>query len=88
MYEKGKSFEKYVKKLLKRQGYLVIRAASSKPIDLVAIKDGKVILVECKFRNYLSPEDKEKLRKIAEITKIDILIATHENGRVVLRKPD
>jgi hypothetical protein len=45
-----------------------------------------VILVKCKFRNYLSLEDKEKPRKIAEITKIDILIATHENGKVVLKE--
>ena len=85
-YRRGKDFENYVKKILRREGYFVVRAASSKPVDLVAIKDGKVFFVECKVNNYVPPEDREKLRKITEETKLDVFIATHEGGRVVLKR--
>jgi Holliday junction resolvase len=86
VYRRGRRFENYVKEVLTREGYFVVRAAGSKPVDLVAVKDGKVFFVECKTKNYVSPEDREKLRRIAKKTKLDILIATHENGRVVLKR--
>lgn len=85
-YRRGRRFENYVKGILEREGYFVVRAAGSKPVDLVAIKDGKVFFVECKVNSYVPPEDREKLRKIAEETGLDVLIATHEGGRVVLRR--
>jgi len=60
-YQKGRNFEYQVKKLLQSQGFTVFRCASSKPLDLVAFKLGKVLLVECKTSLNISEKDKEKL---------------------------
>lgn len=81
---RGIRFENYVKRKLEQQGYFVVRAAASKPVDLVIIKNGEVMLVECKFNNYLSPEDREKLAEISKKTGLKVMIATHHNGKVVL----
>src|SRR2546428_2467088 len=47
-YIMGRRLEYRIRDIFRREGYLVIRAASSKPIDLVCIKNGKTVLVECK----------------------------------------
>jgi len=47
-YLKGYRLERAVKKALENSGFFVVRAASSKPIDLVAIKYPDVLIVECK----------------------------------------
>ena len=65
-YRKGRRFEWEVRKLLEERGYVVIRAARSKPVDLVAMKEGEILLIECKYDSYLSKERKEELIRIAE----------------------
>jgi transcription elongation factor Elf1 len=60
-YAKGRRFEYQIKKLLESQGYTVFRFASSKPLDLVAIRNGKVMFIECKATPDISLKDKEKL---------------------------
>jgi len=47
-YYRGYRFERQVRDLLKGQGFLVVRGAASKPVDLVAFRDGYVVVVECK----------------------------------------
>jgi len=47
-YLKGYRLERAVKKALENSGFFVVRAASSKPIDLVAVKFPDVLIVECK----------------------------------------
>lgn len=47
-YYRGYRFERQVRDLLRGQGFIVVRGAASKPIDLVAFKDGYVVVVECK----------------------------------------
>lgn len=42
------TFEYRMQKILEKKDYLVINCARSKPFDLIAIKDGKVFLIECK----------------------------------------
>lgn len=65
-YRKGRSFEYQVRDMMSRGGWLVIRAARSKPVDLICIKDGKVALVECKYDTYISKKEKEALKGMAE----------------------
>lgn len=74
-YAKGRRLEYRVKRVLESWGYFVVRCAGSKPVDLVAIKDGKAILVEVKSRNYLKPDEREKLRKIQETSGAEIWLA-------------
>jgi hypothetical protein len=47
-YHRGYRFERRIRDLLRGQGFVVVRGAASKPIDLVAFKDGVACVVECK----------------------------------------
>jgi Holliday junction resolvase len=48
-YRKGRRLEYIVRDVFRRRGWFVVRAAASKPVDLVCLKDGEVVLVECKY---------------------------------------
>ena len=44
----GRRLEYAVRRKLKSVGFVVFRCAGSRPVDLVAFRDGKILLVECK----------------------------------------
>jgi len=48
-YRKGRRLEHVVRDMFRRRGWLVVRAAASKPVDLVCLKGGETVLVECKY---------------------------------------
>jgi Holliday junction resolvase len=48
-YRKGRRLEYVVRDMFRRRGWLVVRAAASRPVDLVCLKDGEIVLVECKY---------------------------------------
>jgi Holliday junction resolvase len=48
-YRKGRRLEYVVRDMFRRRGWFVVRAAASKPVDLVCLKDGEIALVECKY---------------------------------------
>ncbi|MCS7125648.1 MAG: hypothetical protein NZ929_01885 [Aigarchaeota archaeon] len=66
-YLKGRRFEWQVKNLLEKKSWLVVRAARSKPVDLVALKNGLILLIECKYSSKLIERDKSRLIKLADI---------------------
>jgi Holliday junction resolvase len=80
-YAKGRAFEYQVKKLLENQGYIVFRCASSKPLDLVAFKMGKVLVCECKT-GFVSEKDKEKLGEWSVKLGFPMALFTKDNGNV------
>jgi len=87
-YAKGARFERRVKRALEDRGYFVIRASSSKPIDLVCIKNGEVLLIECKLRaRSIGRRALEEVRRISERTRVRGLIATVRDGEIVLIDP-
>jgi len=67
-YEKGRLLEYAVKRKLKAVGYTVFRCAGSKPCDLMALKPGESLLVECKTgRNpYVSQEALNRLKMLSQ----------------------
>jgi Holliday junction resolvase len=48
-YRSGRRLEYVVRDMFRRRGWFVVRAAASKPVDLVCLKDGEIVLVECKY---------------------------------------
>jgi len=64
-YAKGRRFEWSVKDLLEARGWIVVRAARSKPVDLVAMKDGRILLIECKYDSSISKDRKRLLLELA-----------------------
>ena len=89
-YRKGRSFEYYVREKFAKKGFLSVRASSSKgtpsyqpPIDIVAIRDGKVVLIECK-KNKKSIT-KKLISLNTELGKkygAESIIVYKDNGRV------
>ena len=85
-YKKGASFERRVRKALENKGYFVIRAAASRPVDLVAIRNGKTVLIECKSgSSRISKFRAKELLKLSKELKVDVLLAHEgEDGKVVI----
>jgi len=84
-YEKGRRFEYRVRDFFKEHGFLVIRAAQSKPIDLVCLKDGKSILVECKTnKKALGRQGREEMLKMAECSQAILIFAYKEKRQIKL----
>ena len=86
-YEAGRRLEYRIRDLFRRQGFLVIRAAQSKPIDLVCMKDGKSMLIECKAgRSFLDKDRKKELLSLSHQAGAPIILARRRRRAVVLTK--
>ncbi len=74
-----------VRDIFRRQGFLVIRAAQSKPIDLVCIRDGKSLLIECKAgRSFLGKDRMKELLGLSEEAGAPIILARRRRRNVEL----
>lgn len=69
-YKKGYLFERDLKLKLEKDGWSVIRSGGSKKPDIVAGKDGKIMIIECKVSKsnsvYISKEEVGNLEKVAD----------------------
>jgi len=86
-YVRGRNFEYQVKYKLVDQGYFVIRAAASKPIDLVAIRKGDVMLVECKRnKKQVTQRLREELRRLGEALNVSVAVAYRDITGIIIEK--
>jgi len=84
-YEAGRRLEYRIRNLFQKQGFVVIRAAQSKPIDLVCIKDGKPFLIECKAgRSYMGKERREEILALSRQAGAPVILAKRRKRRVEL----
>lgn len=82
-YRNGAELERACKRLFEANGYYVVRAAGSKgAADLVCLKRGEVVLVQCKLDGYLRPAERKAFQALAVQLHCDIVIAYwHKEGR-------
>ena len=76
-YQRGYRFEVRVRKHLEAQGWRVFRSAGSRgPADLLALRLGEVMLIQCKANNgYLTPAERQKLVALAnELGVIPVIV--------------
>jgi len=68
-YAGGADFEREVRAALAADGYeLVVRSAGSKTkVDLIAIKAGQVLLVQCKRSGICPPAERVRLLEVAAL---------------------
>lgn len=67
-YDAGTRFERETRKHLEADGYWVIKAAGSKgKADLVAIKPGQVLIVQCKRTGACPPAERAEVLRIARL---------------------
>ncbi|MEM1940850.1 MAG: restriction endonuclease [Candidatus Caldarchaeum sp.] len=86
-YRKGRRLEYVVRDVFKRRGWAVVRAAASKPVDLVCMKDGHTVVVECKHnKRYVTWGEVEPLVQLAEKAGAEpVLVLAEKRGKPVLR---
>ena len=84
-YEVGRRLEYRIRDLFRRNGYFVVRAAQSKPIDLVCLRNGRTVLVECKAgRSFLGKERKRELLDLGKQTGAAVVLARRKRRMVEL----
>jgi Holliday junction resolvase len=84
-YEVGRRLEYRIRDLFRRNGYFVVRAAQSKPIDLVCLRNGRSVLVECKAgRSFLGKERKRELLELAKQAGAAVVLARRRRRTVEL----
>ncbi|MEU7677926.1 hypothetical protein AB0C42_24300 [Micromonospora taraxaci] len=86
-YDKGRRFEWKTRDDLTPNGYEVLRAAGSKggtKIDLVAIKPGQLLFIQCKADGKLGPAEWNRVYEVAAWAgALPILAANGPRGRGV-----
>ena len=67
-HQQGRQLEYTVRRYLKTLGYTVFRCAGSRPVDLIAMKDGTTLLIECKtgLHPHLSAKQMNRIRDISK----------------------
>ncbi|MEM0459881.1 MAG: hypothetical protein QXZ31_08410 [Thermofilaceae archaeon] len=65
-YRRGRGFEYRVRSFLESRGWVVVRCSRSRPFDLVALKGGRILLVECKLDGRERREQRELQLELAE----------------------
>lgn len=75
--------------LFRKNGFFVIRAAQSKPIDLVCLRNGKSVLVECKAgSSFLGKARRQELLEIGQKAGAVVVLAKRKRRKVELTKLD
>lgn len=82
-YRVGRDFEYQTRDDLKRRGYLVVRTpASRSPTDLIAIKTGELIFVQCKLHGVMPPSEWNEFMDFAEsVSATPVMANRRECGR-------
>ena len=84
-YIKGRRLEYRVRDLFKKNGFIVIRAARSMPTDLVCLRDGESLFIECKARKSEFGEEKKKeLLNLAGIAGARPILAYRHKRKIYL----
>jgi Holliday junction resolvase len=81
-FQKGASFENYVKRKIEDLGYVARSAGSHGAFDLILIREGTAYGVQCK-KGRISKREKEHLIKVAKKYGMIPIVATKE-GRFVV----
>ncbi len=86
-YRKGRRLEYAVRDIFLRRGWVVVRSARSKPVDLVCMKKGRSVVVECKYgRAYVRFKEVEPLLELAEKAGAEPVVALAvKRGKIELR---
>jgi len=82
-YRKGRSLEYRVRDKLRRMGFFATRLPASKPFDVLAVKRGTVLFIECKYpKSYFPIGKREELVRLAEKYGAVPCLARNVNGRI------
>lgn len=79
MYKRGRDFEYAVKHNLEKNGFVCMRSPASKsPADLMAVRHGKTIFVQCKLHGALPPAEWNAFIDYAEKAGVSPIMAARK----------
>jgi Holliday junction resolvase len=82
-YARGRAFEYRVKGDLERHGFIVIRSPQSRsPFDLVALRVGVVLMIQCKSHGVLSPSEWNSLLDVGAKADATCLLASRHKRTI------
>lgn len=83
-YNAGRRFEYQVRDFLRSKGWWVLRSAGSKsPCDLVALRSGEMMLIQCKKSGNLSTVERDQLIELSrEHQCLVVLVKRSEKGKL------
>jgi Holliday junction resolvase len=83
LYAKGRAFEYRVRDYLRSKGWWVLRSPrSGSPLDLVALKRGRILMVQCKLNGVFLFADRQELFDLAEsVGAVAVMAARAFRGR-------
>jgi len=64
-YARGRRFEYRTRDYFRKLGWFVIRQSKSSFPDLVALRDGSILLVECKVDGYIPSSERRHIVRLA-----------------------
>lgn len=74
-----------VRDMFRSSGFFVIRAAQSKPIDLVCLRGGMSVLVECKAgTSFLGDKRRRELLALGQQAGATVVLARRKHRKVEL----
>jgi len=83
---KGRRFEYQVRDFFRKNGFVVIRAAQSKPIDLVCLRRGEAIFVECKTeKSALGARRRQELLSLAEAAGAVPMLSVRKKRKLIFK---
>lgn len=83
---KGRRFEYRVRDFFRKNGFVVIKAAQSKPVDLVYLRRGQAIFVECKTnKSWLGTAKRQQLLSLAETAGALSLLALRKKRKLIFK---
>lgn len=82
-YTRGAAFERKVAEDLAQYGYCTVRSAGShSPADVVALRKGVILCVQCKLDGYIRPDEWNKLLEWSKAAGgVALLAQPHKEGR-------
>lgn len=82
LYRYGRQFEYKVRDDLKKLGYFALRSPASKsPIDILAVKHGTVLMIQCKRHGALPPKEWNAIFDLASSCGAIPVLASCPTGR-------
>jgi len=81
------AFESKIARIFKEKGYYTVVSAGSRGVaDVVAIRPNEILLIQCKNNGMLSFDEKQRLKQTASTVNAKGLLATHRNGRILVKE--
>ncbi len=82
-YYKGYILEREIKEKLSKAGFTVFRCCGSRPVDLILVKEGKVVL--CEIKKGASTNTPVETLAISESTKLPAIYIVRKKRRTYWR---